>query len=328
MGINPNDRWKVAALVLVIVLVFGYGVKATLDRMAQIRSSQGAPAAGTGSTPQNMMIASSGGMASSGMAAARLPNPADLEDETGMHGPPGRDPFTPAKGQPDPNARDQAAPPPRTRTESYPTQLIPRGQLFGGGFGPSTPAPVAKPEAPAITLKGVLVGSTPMAVVEVNGQIFYKQQGERLPGGLTVGQITEAGIVLKGSGEDQRLQVGHTTRPAPPQGSAGGPPATSLLPRPRVERVAAGTPANSAAQADRAATQSASIPAAEPAIPVRSPSPVTNSSTGGPLVMARATSNDQPAIQQAPPAKRTKRTVRRARAHRAYVAPSFSGRRI
>jgi hypothetical protein len=84
-----------------------------------------------------------------------------------------------------------------------------------------TVQPVAPPPLPKIELKGVISGEPSIAVVNVEGQTSYKQEGDALPGSLRIARISEAGIVLRHGKRNIVLEVGHSTEA--PQRTADSP---------------------------------------------------------------------------------------------------------
>lgn len=198
MNIRPEDRAKSAVMLVLIVVVMAYAVKTFLGA----RHSHPAPIT-TASVTSSAMPA---GHAPPAPGAAALATPATQEQKIalaalyldGVTAPLTRDPFKPPLGI--------FVPPPPVKKVSGP--LPPQGPI-------RLPAPVAPPPLQAVTLKGVIDGTPPMAVLELGSEIHYVQSGGTIQPGASLSRVTEAGVVIRSQGRDIPLQVGHTYQPAP-----------------------------------------------------------------------------------------------------------------
>ncbi|HXG24599.1 MAG TPA: hypothetical protein VNJ09_08610 [Chthonomonadales bacterium] len=235
MGIRPEDRWKVAALVVAIVMVVGYTFYNVSSRLSP-KQEVAPPATTSVQAPVGPGVAlttpSSPSSDTDEAIPARNPNPADLDVESGAITASGRDPFKPPvptvvgpPAQPPPPTKPPS--PSVTARPSEPMLQIwsePSGRM-PGGIGPVLVSP---PAAPVIELKGVIPGEPAIAVVNVGGQTVTRQEGEMVAEGYFIAKITEAGIVLKRGKRNILLNVGHSTQPEGT--SRPGPPTPAPVP--------------------------------------------------------------------------------------------------
>jgi len=292
MTVRPGDIWKIAALLVLIAGVAAYGVWSVLQRSrppapAPQTLTAGAPAAPFG-TPAGVETTPRAQPGIADLDANSPPPPASTRD-------PFRPPVPTAVATP-PQAPAYRVGARSRRTESPPVWAPPPLPQPGGPLG-LAPAEVAAPPAPAIELKGVIAGDPAIAVVAVEGQTTYRQEGELVAGGWSVARISEAGVVMKRGRTNRILPVGHAMRAADPKApDAPSPPAAVPSPRP-TERAGADLAAPSASRPGRP-------------LEVELPAP-------------------QPPTVRAAPASgpRVRRSVRR-RGPRTVVRPHFAGRRL
>lgn len=235
MGIRPEDRWKVAALIVAIAAVVGYTVYNVMSRLSP-RKGVVPPATTLAQAPASPGVAlttPSGPSSATGEATpARNPNPADLDVESGAITASGRDPFKPPVPTvvvPPAQSPPPATPPAPSVAARPPEQALPIWSEQGGripsGIGPVFVSP---PAAPVVELKGVIPGEPAVAVVNVGGQTVTRQEGEMVADGYFIAKITEAGIVLKRGKRNILLNVGHSTQP----GANAAPRAPTPTPAP------------------------------------------------------------------------------------------------
>jgi len=217
MVIRPEDRPKIILLSLAIVAVMAY-IVFTLRSRFVARSAAPTPVAVFVPRP----AASSGateavtGSESGGVVARRAPNPADVDVEGSIPPAPARDPFKPPVSTRVTSGSPRPSVPPRASVRPGPRPALPVFEYPGSGLprsGDLPPAEVAPP-LPAVALKGVITGDPAIAVVEIDGQTFYKQEGESLGHSLSLRKISEAGVVIQRSLPRGRknyiLAVGHS----------------------------------------------------------------------------------------------------------------------
>lgn len=221
MGIRTEDRWKVAALIVAIVVVVGYTVYNVKSRLSPKKgvASPTTTSAQAPTSPGGMLTTPSSPSSATGEATpARNPNPADLDVESGAITASVRDPFKPPvptvvgpPTQPPPPAKPSA--PSIAAKPSEPVLPIwsEPGSRLPGSIGPVLVPP---PTTPVIELKGVIPGEPAIAVVNVEGQTLTRQEGEMVADGYFIAKITEAGIVLKRGKRNILLNVGHSTQPS------------------------------------------------------------------------------------------------------------------
>jgi len=207
MILPRRDRWKAVVLWALICAVLSY--------MAYVATTALAPAATLPVHAHDPALADP--------RVAALRQAADEEGDEAVGTPALRDPFARPAGVP------AVAPPPR-RAATVPAPLAVEPLLPSlAAPVPPTGTPVATPAAssaepvPSITLKGVIAGEPPVAVVEVDGQTFYKLQGEQLGDErTTLVHISDGGIVVRAGSRNYTLDVGSSVRPVPP--TLAGPP--------------------------------------------------------------------------------------------------------
>src|SRR5581483_8285141 len=135
---------------------------------------------------------------------------------------PTRDPFMPPAGVIAPAGMSRTAPPP-VRAAAAPTTTPgpsvlpmaarPTAMPMAPTLRPLATAPIAAPPPAVIELKGVILGQPDVAVLSIDGQTFYKKEGDRLPDGQLLLRIAAGGITLKYGAKHILLEVGHTYPP-------------------------------------------------------------------------------------------------------------------
>lgn len=328
MVIRPEDRPRIVLLSLAIVGVVAYMLIFVLPRLTRRRAMVAAtstPAATAFNAP-----ALGPDLSGENVMARREQNPADIDAESSIPPAPSRDPFTPpvrmltASAGPPPSVSR----PPGKPVRPGPSPGLPHwppstGSLQGDGL---SPAPVEPPPLPNVELKGVIAGEPAVAVVNVDGQTFYKQEGESLGQGLSLKKISEAGVVIQralpGSRKNYILAVGHALKAEPGRRAA---PPLSTSPVPTGESPSRLEPASR--PPDRPPTEEASPrPAAPPGDAQRSAT--TGAST--PTAAARTA-----AVSSTPFSSMRRRALpkrRYVRRYRRLVSPPvtlrFTGRRL
>jgi hypothetical protein len=215
MNYSPEDQKKLVGLGIAIVLVLVYGVVFVLPGMS--RKTQ-ARSASPQVTPTSLTESPSSNT-EAGTGAAR-PALNALQDDPNAPLTPTRDPFMPPAGviapagTPRPAAPVRAAAPTTTPGPSVlPMSARPTAMPMAPTLRPLATAPIAAPPPAVIELKGVILGQPDVAVLSIDGQTFYKKEGDRLPDGQLLLRIAAGGITLKYGAKHILLEVGHTYPP-------------------------------------------------------------------------------------------------------------------
>jgi hypothetical protein len=363
MTVRPAEKKWVALLSVLIVAVLGwipYYLLVVRPRPAAPQQPATDPEAQkmAAAEAQKMAAApvSAPGAASANLTPAQTNALLELYSDLNPPLPATRDPFKPPvaaalppelqDSPPTRSAQTNApAPPPQNtaREPNYPPlpDAFPPGRI--------TVQPVAPPPLPTIELKGVISGEPSIAVVNIEGQTSYRQEGDTLPGNLRIARITEAGIVLRHGRRNIVLEVGHSTEPsrqaagsAAPEQESSAPPAltppdtrdiSSAQPEKPTVRLSA-VPAAAAPNGKSAAVRPPTRRSAKrPASPrrVSGPALVQTPSAGAPAPASPHTtpswkSPSAPILtSHSAPVRRYQRARRPAYERAAY---SFTGRRL
>lgn len=354
MTVRPADKKWVALLSVLIVAVLGWiPYYLLVVRPAPVAPQQPA------TDPEAQKMAApppAPGAAAPGLTPAQANALLELYSDLNPPLPVTRDPFKPPVAAALPPEL-QSSPPTRSAQTNPPAPPRPNMvrepiyQPLPDAFPPGriTIQPVAPPPLPKIELKGVITGDPSIAVVNVEGQTSYRQEGETLPGNLRIARITEAGIVLRLGRRNIVLEVGHSTEAA--QRTAGSlasdpekraPPAltppdrrdiSSAQPEPPAVRLSAAPPVAQPGVKRAAVRPAMRRSAKRPAAPKRTngPAPVLTASAAAPIPVSPETSpswksHPVPVLASHPaPVRRHKRARRPGYQRAAY---SFTGRRL
>ncbi len=277
-----SERRAAIVLGTVIVAVLILGVWLWLPRLRG-GGETGSPAPSAAVTPAPGPAAPPA-PASGDAALAERPIDLGAYDRDTPAGPAGRDPFTP------PLAARTAQPtrvayPVRRPLTPAPRRTNDLAPLLPGGDLAVRPAGVPAPPEPPIELKGVIPGDPAIAVVNIGGEVHYKQEGDSLGAGLRIARITEAGAVIQRAGRNVVLDVGHTLpqapAPSPVVAPSPVPAPTPHVEKPPVEKPTAPRAAERAASeapANRAVRRSSASEAPDVTVSAKpKPAPVRRS---------------------------------------------------
>ncbi|HEY0866625.1 MAG TPA: hypothetical protein VGE01_04580 [Fimbriimonas sp.] len=196
-NIRPEDRPKLIALLVAVIVVFGFvglqimkavnpgGSAPTTETVAKAE-----PAAEAAAPPEEDLIEVPALFASSTLN----PFQTVLRDER-------RQPVAPA------------APRPRTISGRYfandtvPTMPEPVGGDIETGIDGGAPTEPVRPVAPVVKLKGIIYGSQPVAVVEVGGKEYVVRENESIDGGFVVRNIRDRSVQLSFGGTRTNLSL-------------------------------------------------------------------------------------------------------------------------
>lgn len=354
MTVRPADKKWVALLSVLIVAVLGW----IPYYLLVVRPAPAAPEQPATDPEAQKMAAPppAPGAAAPGLTPAQANALLELHSDLNPPLPVTRDPFKPPVAAALPPEL-QSSPPTRSAQTSPPapprpnTAREPIYQPLPDAFPPGriTVQPVAPPPLPKIELKGVIAGDPSIAVVNVEGQTSYRQEGETLPGNLRIARITEAGIVLRNGRRNIVLEVGHSTEAAQrtadslaPEPEKSAPPAptppdtrdiSSAQPEPPAVRLSAAPPAAKPNVKRAAARPAVRRSARRLAAPKRTngPAPVLTASAAAPMLASSETSpslksRPAPTLARRPaPVRRYQRARRPGYQRAAY---SFTGRRL
>lgn len=237
MTVRPADKKWVALLSVLIVAVLGW----IPYYLLVVRPAPAAPQQPATDPEAQKMAAPppAPGAATASLTPAQENALLELYSDLNPPLPVTRDPFKPpvAAALPPELQNNPPARSAQTNAPAAPRPNMAREPVYQplpDAFPPGriTVQPVAPPPLPKIELKGVISGDPSIAVVNVEGQTSYRQEGETLPGNLRVVRITEAGIVLRHGRRNIVLEVGHSTEATQrtadslaPEPESGAPPA-------------------------------------------------------------------------------------------------------
>ncbi len=236
MRVAAEDRTKVAFLLVAIIALLCYLLMVVLPQwLARIDASSAA----VGDRSGQRKSASTDSRTTFADSTAVSPEADVLDIDSSVPVPSTRDPFRPPAGIAGAAIRVTGDTAPVRYDNRRPDMRLPGGlNRFEGMESPLSIARVERP-TPTVELKGVIPGDPSLAIVNIDGQLFYKYIGESVGDGWAISRITEAGILLRQGQSTLDLQVGHTVKPAamPPPAPVRTPPAprqrsaTELVPQ-------------------------------------------------------------------------------------------------
>lgn len=217
MNYSPEDQKKLVGLGIAIVLVLVYGVVFVLPGMSKKTPVRAA-------TPQVTQTSLTTPPPTNTEAGTETASPAlsALQDDPNAPLTPSRDPFTPPAGAIAPAGASKTPPPPPARVAPattpgpsvMPLSARPSAMPIAPTVRPPlATAPIVAPPPAVVELKGVVLGQPDVAVLSIDGQTFYKKEGDRLPDGQLLLKIAAGGILLKYGPKRVLLEVGHAYPP-------------------------------------------------------------------------------------------------------------------
>ncbi len=213
MTYRPEDRNKLIVLGAAVVLVLLYGAIFVLPHLGEKPAASTAqPAAAAATVASNPSTAAANGSAPAAPGAVT----AFSDEDTNVSPVAARDPFKPPVPKIVPGQAQKAAAA-KSRPVPPGPSILPvaaRPQPTTASMIPTAPVAPPPPQ-PVIELKGVILGNPAIAVLDVQGQVYHSKVGDRLPNGLLLARITEAGILLKSGPRRIMLEVGHAFPPEP-----------------------------------------------------------------------------------------------------------------
>lgn len=208
---NPQDRPKVIAMLVITVILFGFILKTILGTLAAKNGNTPQPAPPP-VVPPTTVATNVTPPGQTGTATSQNPLGTATSSNLSLYdlgGP--TDPFR--KVLPDPSKFNNPTPPPTTIKSGGSGRIgtgggsIPLPPIDGQGSGPLTPMHVAPPE-PTIRLDGVFADKENLAMVTVGSMTDTYRAGSKIAKVFEVVSIDELGASFRGPSGTFRLEVG------------------------------------------------------------------------------------------------------------------------